>query len=275
MADSKSYQAGAMRKKVPYLLIIKRYWFRLTLTSGLWFIYDFISYPNGVFSSVIIDSVASGESNIQVVSWNILLYAFYLPGCLAGAYSVDKIGRRKTLAYGLFAQGIVGMILGGVYVPLSQNSMPMFIIVYGIFLALGEYGPGNTMGLNSMELFPTAVRGTCYGIAAAIGKVGATVGTLAFVPMQDAMGGYRGPFLVGSGIAILAAIIAWFLLPEIGPDGLVEEDAAFRLYLEENGYDVTQLGLESSNSSRVVIDEEEIAKDAHTIPPTYSSSTKN
>lgn len=115
--------------------------------------------------------------------------------------------------------------------------------MYGIFLALGEYGPGPTMGLNAMELFPTAVRGTCYGIAAAVGKVGATVGTLAFVPMQEAMGGYRGPFLVGSGIAIFASIIAWFLLPDIGPDGLAEEDAAFREYLLQNGYDTSSLGI--------------------------------
>lgn len=126
-------------------------------------------------------------------------------------------------------------------------------IMYGIFLALGEYGPGPTMGLNAMELFPTAVRGTCYGIAAAIGKVGATVGTLAFVPMQDAMGGYRGPFLVGSGIAIFASFIAWFLLPEIGPDGLVQEDADFREYLIANGYDVSQLGLDNQQQQVNVI----------------------
>ncbi|KAI9478295.1 MAG: major facilitator superfamily domain-containing protein [Benjaminiella poitrasii] len=252
MADSERYRSGAMKKKVPYLLIFKRYWFRILLSSGLWFIYDFISYPNGVFSSVIIDSVADGESNIAVVAWNILLYAFYLPGCIAGAFSVDRIGRRKTLAFGLLAQGIVGMILGGVYEPLSKNCMPMFIIMYGIFLALGEYGPGPTMGLNAMELFPTAVRGTCYGIAAAVGKVGATVGTLAFVPMQNAMGGYRGPFLVGSGIAIAASVVAWFLLPEVGPDGLVEEDADFREYLLQHGYDVSQLGSGSEQQVEVV-----------------------
>lgn len=128
MADSERYLKGALKKRVPYWLIFKRYWFRILLSSGLWFIYDFISYPNGVFSSVIIDSVADGSSNIQVVAWNILLYAFYLPGCIAGAYSVDKIGRRKTLTFGLLAQGIIGMILGGVYEPLSNNCMPMFIV---------------------------------------------------------------------------------------------------------------------------------------------------
>lgn len=128
MADSEHYRKGAMKKRVPYFLIFKRYWFRLLIASGLWFIYDFISYPSGVFSSVILDSVASGASNIEVVAWNILLYFFYLPGCVAGAFAVDKIGRRKTLAFGLLAQGIVGMILGGVYEPLSKNCIPMFIV---------------------------------------------------------------------------------------------------------------------------------------------------
>lgn len=111
------------------------------------------------------------------------------------------------------------------------------------------------MGLNAMELFPTAVRGTCYGIAAAIGKVGATVGTLAFVPMENAMGGYRGPFLVGSGIAIFASIIAWFFVPEIGPEGLIEEDAAFRQYLIQHGYDIRNLGLTPIEDEVEVVNE--------------------
>ncbi|KAG0169134.1 Plasma membrane permease, mediates uptake of glycerophosphoinositol and glycerophosphocholine [Apophysomyces sp. BC1034] len=241
MADSKAYTAGAIKRKVPYLLILKRYWPRILITSGLWFVYDFIAYPNGVFSSIIISTVAKSDSLIITVSWNILLYAFYLPGSAGGALSVDKIGRRKTLTFGLIAQGIVGLIIGGVYVLLTENCFPMFIIMYGLFLALGEFA-GDCMGLNAMELFPTAIRGTCYGIASAFGKVGATVGTLAFIPMQQSMGGVRGPFLVGSGIAIVAGIIAWFFLPDIGPEGLVEEDEAFRVYLADNGYDVSQMG---------------------------------
>ncbi|KAF7732575.1 hypothetical protein EC973_003322 [Apophysomyces ossiformis] len=248
MADSKHYKQGAIKKQVPYWLIFKRYWFRILLASGLWFIYDFIAYPNGVFSTIIIQQAANGDSLIEVVAWNILLYAFYLPGAIAGAFSVDWIGRRKTLAIGLLLQGLVGMIIGGTYFLLTQNCFPMFIIMYGIFLALGEYGPGDCMGLNAMELFPTAVRGTGYGIAAAIGKVGATVGTLAFVPMQDAMGGVRGPFLVGSGIAIVAALIAWFFLPEIGPEGLAQEDIDFKQYLADNGYDISQMGLSPDDS---------------------------
>lgn len=75
-----------------------------------------------------------------------------------------------------------------------------------------------------------------------MGKIGATVGTLAFKPMQDSMG-VRGPFLVGSGIAIAASFVAFFCLPDVGPEYLAEQDAKFKEYLAENGYDISQLGL--------------------------------
>jgi hypothetical protein len=38
-------------------------------------------------------------------------------------------------------------------------------------------GPGNCLGLLAAKTGPTAVRGQYYGVAAAIGKVGAFVGT--------------------------------------------------------------------------------------------------
>ncbi|KAI8100186.1 major facilitator superfamily domain-containing protein [Halteromyces radiatus] len=248
MADSKQYRENAMKKKVPYWLIIKRYWRKLLAVSFTWFVYDFISYPNGVFSSVIINQVAAGQPMIITSAWNILLYSFYLPGCITGAYLVDKIGRRKTLTLGLISLGIVGMVIGGAFEPLSKNCFPLFVILYGVFLALAEMGPGNTMGLIAMESFPVAVRGTGYGIAAAMGKVGATVGTVAFAPMKEQLG-VRGPFLVGSGIAIFTGIVAWFAFQDIGTGGLEQEDAEFREYLQDNGYDISSMGLDNGSSS--------------------------
>jgi len=41
------------------------------------------------------------------------------------------------------------------------------------------------MGLLASKTSPTAVRGQFYGAAAAVGKVGAFVGTWAFPPMID------------------------------------------------------------------------------------------
>ena len=96
--------------------------------------------------------------------------------------------------------------MSGAYKQL-QRHIAAFAVVYGIFLSLGELGPGNNLGLLASKTGPTAVRGHFYGVAAAVGKVGAFVGTWAFPPMitafsrhgTDPSRGNTGPFWVGSG----------------------------------------------------------------------------
>ena len=80
------------------------------------------------------------------------------------------------MIFGLVAQAIVGFIMSGLYAKLTEH-IAAFAVVYGIFLSLGEAGPGNNLGLLASKSGPTAVRGQYYGIAAAVGKVGAYVGT--------------------------------------------------------------------------------------------------
>lgn len=66
--------------------------------------------------------------------------------------------------------------MSALYTHLTK-SIGAFAVVYGIFLSFGELGPGNCLGLLAAKTGPTAVRGQFYGMAAALGKVGAFVGT--------------------------------------------------------------------------------------------------
>lgn len=110
--------------------------------------------------------------------WNTVINLFYIPGSVGGAFVADWIGPKKALAYGVTAQAIVGFILAGCYGPLYKPEyVGGFIVVYGVFLALGELGPGDNIGLIASKTCATSVRGKYYGIAAAIGKIGAYVGT--------------------------------------------------------------------------------------------------
>jgi len=121
--------------------------------------------------------------------------------------------------------------------------------MYGIFLSFGELGPGNCLGLLASKSWPTGVRGQTYGLAAAIGKVGAFIGTWIFPPIINDFGGSSsvkgntGPFWIGSGFALLSALIVLVGVRPLSHDGMMEEDEKFRAYLEENGYDTSQLGL--------------------------------
>jgi hypothetical protein len=119
-------------------------------------------------------------------------------------------------------------------------------VVYGVFIALGELGPGDNIGLIASKTCSTAIRGRYYGIAAAVGKIGAFVGT-------KVLG-----ILISSALCILSACLALFLLPDIGQDTIDKEDAKFRLYLEENGYDVSKMGVGESTEHVVTPDAKEL-----------------
>jgi len=176
-----------------------------------------------------------------------------MPGTLIGAFIVDYMGPKNTMIFGLIAQAIIGFIMAGLYTHLT-NHVAAFAVVYGIFLSFGEVGPGNNLGLLASKTGPTAVRGQYYGLAAAVGKVGAFVGTWAFPPMINDFGGPNsvkgntGPFWLGSAMAAFSALVTFFFIKPLTHDGMLAEDAAFRSYLEDNGWDTSQMGLTDEDS---------------------------
>ncbi len=175
------------------------------------------------------------------MGWGTVINCFYIPGAFIGGYLSDKIGRRRTMALGFGLQAILGFILGGALGKI-QEILPLFIVMYGVFLTLGEVGPGATIVLTSSESFPTSIRGQCLGLIAAFGKAGAAIGTAVFAPILASYGdsiykGNQAVFLIGSGFAAAGAISCWFIIPDISAR-LENEDEAWKKYLRDMGYEI-------------------------------------
>ncbi|TVY80522.1 Glycerophosphoinositol permease [Lachnellula suecica] len=249
MAVSTAYRKSAAKKqRIPYWPIFKRYWRPLLGCSLGWFLYNYISYPFGLFASTILTRLNVGSSLAKNLGWGTVINCFYIPGGITGGFLSDKIGRRRTMALGFCLQAILGFILGGALGSI-QTILPLFIIMYGVFLTLGEVGPGATIVLTSSESFPTSVRGQCLGLIAAFGKAGAAIGTAVFAPILASYGestykGNQAVFLIGSAFAATGALTSWFIIPDIS-NKLENEDDAWKAYLEEQGY-VIQWGDEET-----------------------------
>lgn len=144
--------------------------------------------------------------------------------------------------------------MAGVYDKILKQ-VAAFAVVYGIFLSFGEVGPGNNIGLLAAKTCATGVRGRYYGIAAAVGKIGAFVGTWVFPYIQKAGGNEtesaQYPFWVASSLCVLSAVITFFCIPHVGQDTITEEDRRFRAYLESKGWDTTQLGMKEEGAHAV------------------------
>ncbi|KAI8615477.1 MFS Git1p-related glycerophosphoinositol permease [Chytriomyces sp. MP71] len=243
MGNSERFKEQAITKQVPYLLAIRRYWKSLLGVAGCWFIYDFVVFPNGTFSGVIISTFVTDKSLaglLPTFEWQLLLSLFSVPGVLLGSVAVDKIGRKPTMAIGFLLAGIFGIVIGALYAELKAN-IGAFIVLYGLFLSSANFGPGDCLGLTAAESFPTSIRGVMYGLCAAIGKAGAAVGTAVLVPLRasyaNADDGNRVIFYICGGLGFLGAAWCYLFVTEFSQQTLANEDDAWKAYLAENGWE--------------------------------------
>ncbi|KAF9240875.1 major facilitator superfamily domain-containing protein [Melanogaster broomeanus] len=235
MMSSKLYRKGAIKRNVPYALVLKRYWRPLIGTCGAWFLYDFVTFPNGVFSGVIISSVIHNSDLKETAEWQLLLGAIALPGVFVGAWLCNRLGRRNTMILGFSGYLVFGLIIGIAYDKITKI-IPLFIIFYGLMQSFGNLGPGDMLGLTSSESYATPVRGTCYGLSAAIGKTGAAVGTQAFTPIQNNLG-KRWTFIIAAICGISGVLVTYFFVPDMTGVDLADEDAKFMQFLADNGWE--------------------------------------
>ncbi|KAJ5462096.1 uncharacterized protein N7458_003648 [Penicillium daleae] len=220
MMNSTQYRKHAIKSHYPYWLVLRRYWKPMLGTSLAWFCYDFVTYPFGLFSSTIVEQFNPNNTTVQNIGYGTVINSFYLPGCILGGYLMDRIGRKQTMTLGFMLWAIWGF-------------------------PLGEMGPGVATFLCAAESFPTPLRGHFLGFAAAVGKAGASIGTQVFTPIQNSFSstekGQQAVFLIGAAFTVVGGLIAWFLIPDMSRE-LETEDARFRAYLQENGYDIDLYG---------------------------------
>ncbi|KAF2206260.1 hypothetical protein CERZMDRAFT_53505 [Cercospora zeae-maydis SCOH1-5] len=251
LEEPKSYRKeNFTRTSTPYWLVLKFYGPRLILVAAIWFIYDFLTYPFSIYSSAWINVIEPEQALWQVFGFSTLVNFFYLPGAIFGSYTSDWLGPRKALMWFVIAQGVFGFVMSSAYEELRKpKNVSAFVVLYGLFLALGEMGPGDNIGLVASKTCATGVRGQYYAIAAACGKIGGFIGNYIFPYIQNAGGGedtVKGgqfPFYVASSLCFLSAFLVW-LLPEIQQDTIEKEDTLFREYLASHGFDTSQLGSE-------------------------------
>jgi len=256
MREPRLYQKSSMQQlkmtELPWALTFKKYWPRLLGVCAAWFVYDWVAYPAGIYSSNIVDAIIPDGTMQQVLGWDVVINAFYLPGTIVGLFFVDWLGPKYCMIVGFLCQAIVGFAMSASYESLT-NHIGGFAVVYGIYLSFGEFGPGNNLGvLAAKATGPSAVRGIFYSIAAAVGKIGAFAGSYLFTEIIDSFGGAgtkkgdTGPVYIGSGLAVVAAVITYFLIPNITADFMTREDEIYRDYLEAHGFDTSRMGMIAS-----------------------------
>ena len=182
-------------------------------TIALWSVWFFVNLSYyGAFTWLPTLLFRQGHSLVRSFEYTLIIIA-QLPGYAMSAWLIEKWGRRPTLATFLLGSGVAAGLFG-------LQSSTAGILLAGMALSFFNLGAWGALYAIGPEIYPTAMRGTGTGAAAAAGRVAAIIAPLG-VPFLLAGGGSPlvfGVFAVSFAIAAGSAL----LLPERSQLSMVE-----------------------------------------------------
>ncbi|MFC7849974.1 MFS transporter [Arthrobacter sp. NPDC057388] len=162
---------------------------------------------------------SGNEANLGTAIIN-LVFAI---GCLPAMRMLDSIGRRKTIIWS-FGLMVLPLLALGAW----TNAPGPIIVGFFCLYALFSGGPSILEWAYPNELFPTRIRAAAVGMAVALTRFGAAVGTF-LVPLSLSTLGTSTTMYIGAGITFVGflACMAWAeetrnrSLEETGATGVV------------------------------------------------------
>jgi len=191
--------------------IVGTYWRPLLGTTLSWLLLDVTFYGNGSFKSSVAEAFRPGDEQTKRhaimadASFGVLVALIAIPGYLLSVCFIDQIGRRRLQLWGFVAMGVFFALLGIEQIA-GGGILSLELILFGGTFLFSNFGPNTTTFIIPAEVYPTLIRATCHGLSAASGKMGAVIGTVAFTPLQQALG--LGPLLIiCASVAVIGAVV--------------------------------------------------------------------
>ena len=177
---------------------------RTTVLWALWFAMAFSYYGMFIWLPTLL--VGRGFGEVQSFSFTLWITLAQIPGYFAAAWLVERIGRRATLAPFMILCAVASWCFG-------QAGSSLALLLWGCLVSFFNLGAwGVTYGYTP-ELYPTRLRGTGTGSAAAFGRFGGVLAPLAVGRLLVmAGGGAGGPGGADAGFAAVFTLFAAVLV---------------------------------------------------------------
>jgi len=170
----------------------------------LWFGITFTYY--GIFLYVPSLLAARGLSEVRSNEFFFLSTIAQIPGYFSAAWLVERWGRKPTLVTYLLGTAAAAFLFGN-----AGTGTDAF--VYAALLSFFNLGAWAIVYTYSPELYPTAIRATGAGIAAAVGRLGGIIGPF-LTPVLVPTLGQSGVFALFMVLLVVTALNVWLLAEE-------------------------------------------------------------
>ena len=174
LPDSPRYTALERKQKPSILQNMKNVWAKeyakQTLVLWiLWFCVVFSYY--GMFLWLPSVMVMKGFSMIKSFEYVLIMTLAQLPGYFTAAWFIEKYGRKFVLVTYLIGTAVSAYFFG------TAEELPL-LLTSGIMLSFFNLGAWGGLYAYTPEQYPTSIRGTGAGMAAAAGRIGGILGPL-------------------------------------------------------------------------------------------------
>jgi MFS transporter, putative metabolite transport protein len=194
---------------------------RATIFASLpWFLQDLSTYGIGIFTPTILAATIGHKTehirNISDLVTNdelaakgaALIDVLLIVGIICAVLLADRVGRIRLQVVG-FIGCAAGLALASLSAYTTGATQTALIFAgFMLFNFMTNMGPNAQTYLLAGEVFPTRLRGTGAGFAAAIAKVGAVMTAFLF-PILLADIGTQALLLILVGTSIVGAIVTW------------------------------------------------------------------
>ena len=209
--------AVSKQKVTISLLFSNEYYKRTIMLWGLWFLGMFGYY--GLFSWLPSLFVKAGHTMVKSFLYVLIMQIAYVPNQILSAYLMDKLGRKKLLVTNLILAGIAALVYGWA---LGHNIGTTLVVVLGVITSFFVSAIWGITYTYTPELYPTSVRATGVGAAAACSRIGSMLAPIVIGAGLASLG-ITGVFAIVSGSFILGGLLVAVL--GIETKGMVLKDS--------------------------------------------------
>jgi len=190
------------------------------LASVPWFLQDLSTYGIGIFTPTLLAAAFGGpdhfRSTADIIAKDIiaakgsaLITSMLLVGITFAVLLADRLGRIRLQVFG-FIGCAAGLLIASCSA-YAGDSLKIFLIFAGVmvFNFMTDLGPNAQTYLLAGEVFPTAIRGSGAGFAAAFAKIGAVLTAFMFPILLKGIG-QQALLLILVGTSLLGAAVTWW-----------------------------------------------------------------
>jgi putative MFS transporter len=199
------HSPGAGARKLGFRSLFSADYLKTTFFVSMFWVCNVTPYfAIGAFAPIVLERLGLKEG----LTGGLVLNGVAVLGTVVAVMFIEKVGRRM-LAIPPFFISAIALLSVALF---SHVSSELILVCFFTFSFVNAISTTLT-GVYPGEVFPTEIRGIGVGVATAISRIGAAMGTFLLPVIIDSRG-VGTALMIAAGISLVGGVISYALAPE-------------------------------------------------------------